>query len=200
MDLLFSIGFYAFAVAVFVGFASWFMAAFELVSIYALTGQLFSIGPVVVSSVESIPLSHHYSPGKRIKLRYTHLKFLKPMECVFGTRLRFFPLKGARHIYSPIKGTIIWTGSQAKFVVRTPMGILVFFLAWLTGWTVGGFMFLFGGSKPLAESIAMLVIGWFFASGMLAFFTWQSRQAARSVVAEVKSFLQGEASRMEHRV
>lgn len=190
MDLLFSIGFYIFVIAVLVAFASWFLGAFELVSIYAMTGQLFGIGPVVLTSVESVPLSNQRSPGQRIKLRNTHLKFVKPRSCVFGPRLRFLVLKRPFHIYTPIKGTITWTGSQAQFVVRMPVGIPGFLLAWATGWTVGGLMAFVGGSKPPVDSIVMLFVGLFLAGVMLALFIWLSRETAKSAIVEVRSFLQ----------
>ncbi len=187
------VGMALFTVAWFVGFSSWFLGAAEIAAIYLLRDLLFERGPVALR--RQVELSPPSPPrlDEKTTLERSHVRFTSPTRAIFGSRYRWWAL-GRGKSAVPVKGVVRWVGSQAEVVVRHPLGLVLFMLAWLTGWTIGSLMVALAAlyapdQEELSWALPMAVLGGVAGYGMYRVLLWQGRRSAGVVADEVLAHL-----------
>lgn len=193
MEALSGIGGVIFKGAWVVGVAAWILGLIETVSLYGLTGALFNLGPIVLKTEEEVPRDRvSLAHGERIKLNMAQFKFTGVDRCIFSPRFKMLDST------FPIKGTMRWRGSIQQVEARIPLGLVLFTLAWLVGWTAGPLMMVASSDTQGVGVFAVLfaLFGWFFV-GLFCFIGMRgSRKTAKQVVAEIAGNLaQGGAPR-----
>jgi hypothetical protein len=183
-----------FLIAWVVGVGAWFLGVAEIGAIYLLRDLLFERGPIALR--RQIELSPPASPslGQRTKLNRSHLRFTSPDRAIFASRYTWSTVGWSKSA-GPVKGVISWFGSRAEVIVRHPLGLVVFMLAWLTGWTIGtiavvGAAVFAPNREELVWAVPMALLGGIGGYAMYRFFLWQGRKSAGFVADEVLSHLQ----------
>jgi hypothetical protein len=87
-----------------------------------------------------------------------------------------------------LKGTISWADGKLSTVGRYSLGVTVFFLGWLLGWTTGGVLALTQGHLIGA---LFLALGWVVCGGMLALSRFLERKRFLEYATEVTDSLRG---------
>jgi hypothetical protein len=162
-SLIFGTTVVLFGLAWCVGVGSWFFSLIEAVGVLRLRDWAFRYGPVA-----TVRETHRDCPiglSMTCMAETPHVKYrvLERNQCLF--RRKFFWLEVRWDTPLEMKGIISWKDGTITVRGRYFLGITIFFVAWLVGWTFGGLMFLiegrlFGGLFAAA--------GWLFAWGMFA--------------------------------
>jgi len=182
------IGFVIFTGAVFTATASWVLGAFEMSSVFRLTGKLFHFGPVILRRVSKLPSAQRSLPqGETINLTTFQLRLVDSYSGIFGSRFSFFGLRLSSHI--PIKGTFSWNDPDTTIVVRIPISTTLFFGSWLVAWTTAGAMIGLSPDFDFLDSLSFTLLGWAVAVPIYTITLRISRFASERAVAEVLDYL-----------
>lgn len=138
----------------------------ESIALHLLKPWAFRLGPVAVRTSQQVncpQLPAATGTGETANLKYV----------VRSTPLEF-------------KGQLSWEDGRLVATGRYPMGVLLFFLGCLIGWTSGGVMFLLKGELV---GLPFILIGWLFAGGIMVHSRWLERQRFSTNVDEVEAAL-----------
>jgi hypothetical protein len=108
--------------------------------------------------------------------------------CFFRRRYSIFEVRWNTPL--EVKGTISWSDGRLSIVGRYPLGVTLFFVGWLGGWTIGGLMFLI--EKPLLGA-PFLAFGWAAGGGMVLHSRILERKRFLDYANEVTDALRGTA-------
>lgn len=185
----FYFGISIFAGASITGIAFGIFAVFELIAIYLLTGIAFGIGPVAYQSEYPLPNPSMVTGRKLVKLDTTQIKFMNPDFCIFGPRIRLFPVKFNFYWLAPLKGSVQLSGSSIQVMVRRAIGPFVFLLSWLAAWSVGSLMNAAASESGSSDMIVFLLIGWIPCVALLFLERWWGRRIGELAANEVAAYL-----------
>ena len=117
-----------------------------------------------------------------------HVKYrvVEGRICFFRRRISLFELRWNTPL--EVKGTIAWSDDRLSVVGRYPLSVMVFFTAWLVGWTMGGIRILADGQLV---AVPFLALGWVFLGGIVAHSRFIERKRFLAHAAEASVALRG---------
>ena len=159
---------------------SWLLAVMEMIGTAFFWRWVFTFGPRVFSD-ERASTRHLEVPGTRFTTRSAAFLAVSSSELLFRPKL-------FRIHSSLFKGTLTLRGAHAAAEARVSLGLVLFLLVWLAGWSYGSFMLITrpddvrndtGIPAPL-----FALAGYAFVAAMLWFFVGLARRVARRAVEE----------------
>jgi hypothetical protein len=141
-----------------VGVASWFFWIFETIGILRLRDWDFRIAPVATVREARGECPIGLSVASAAETEHVKYRVLEDHRCLFRRKFTLFEFRSNTPL--EIKGVISWTDRTLTTRGRYSLGVTLLFLAWLTGWTVGGLMILIGGQFM---GVLFTGLGWPFA-------------------------------------
>ena len=152
-----------FACAWCVGVASWFFGIFEAIGILRLRDWAFRIGRVatVHETRSECPIGLFIASAAETE--HAKYRVLEDHRCLFRRKFRLLEFRWNTPL--EIKGVISWADGTLRISGRYPLGVTLFFLAWLTAGTVFGLMILIGGQLM---AVLFIGLGWLFVWGIIA--------------------------------
>lgn len=155
---------FIFIAAVCVGIVSWFFSIFEFLNVLQLQDWAFGLGPVATGRETRSDCPVRLSVACLAETEHVKYRVLEGNRCVFRRKHRFFELRWNTPF--EIKGIISWENGALTVRGRYFLGVTLFFVAWLAGWTVGGLMVLL---ERGLTGMLFIGLGWFFCWGIFAF-------------------------------
>ncbi len=152
-----------FACAWCVGVASWFFGIFEAIGILRFRDWVFRIGPVAKAHETRSECPIGLSAVSAAETEHAKYRVLEGHRCLFRRKFRLLEFRWNTPL--EIKGVISWSNGTLTTMGRYPLGVTLFFAAWLAGWTVGGVMILIKGQLM---GVLFIGLGWLFALGITA--------------------------------
>jgi hypothetical protein len=149
----------------------------------------FRIGPVALTLVEeSVPCPVGLAVASVTESARAKYRVLDGHLCLFRRKLALFEFR----LNTPfeVKGSITWSNGKLTTMGRYPLGVTVFYLGWLVGWTVGGLNFTL--HDPLV-GLRFLLFGWLFGGGIMVYSRSLELKRFRERAAEVVLALRGQS-------
>jgi hypothetical protein len=141
---------------------SWFYGIYEMIAFFRLKGSSYNIGKRVLEFTERLDyIKDSIRLNDIVKTQRCKYKFLELNKCIFREKWR------ASHILRlntpfPLKGTVEFNDGKATVQGRVPLGMSIFLLAWLVGWSSGGIIVCINSNdfNDLGFSLLFTMIGW----------------------------------------
>jgi len=159
---------------------SWLLGVVELIGTVFFWRWVFTFGPRVFSD-QRASARHLEIPDTRFTTRSAAFRVVSPSELLFRPKL-------FRIHSSLFKGTLTLRGDRASAEARVSLGLLLFLLVWLAGWSYGSFLIV---ARPAGirndtgiPAPLFAFAGYAFVAAMLWFFIGLARRAARRAVEE----------------
>jgi hypothetical protein len=173
-----------------VGVAAWFLGIAEMIATARFVPEVYRIGPCLLRAQVAIrrPIwPRSTAPtGKTASGRF---KISGPEEVLFRPHMLGFGIQTP----FPVKGIVRWRGVQANVEGRPLLASVVFFGAWLVGWTMGGMLALASPAAG-AQGLLFLLIGWLGCGAIVSFSLWFELRKARAIITELDGVLGPAAS------
>ena len=145
-----------------VAVGGWIVGVVEAIAVWRLVRWPFRIGLVAMSSTKDGPCPTGLAAESMNETALTKYRVLPGRVCLFRRRYALFAFRWNTPL--EVKGTISWADGKLLTVGRYPLGVTLFFLGWLAGWSIGGVAFL--TQKPLVGA-PFLALGWAVGGGMM---------------------------------
>ena len=169
-----------------IGIASWFLAIVESIGMWRFWPWVFGTGVRVWTENSSLPLQT-MGIGSEIETESGKFKVVSPDLCLFRWRMRWFSFN--IHTPFPIKGSLRWDGYRTIIEGRIPLFPILFFAAWLIGWTSGGVMV--GLQSGISfDNVCSTLLGLAFVAGMFGFSIPLEMRRAREVLSEYEYYVE----------
>jgi hypothetical protein len=152
-----------FVAACCVGVASWLLALLEGIAVLRLQDWAFRIGPVATVYETGVECPIGLSVVSAAETAHVKYRVLEGRRCLFRRKFALFEFRWNTPL--ELKGVISWADGKLTTSARYLLGVTLFFLAWLTGWTIGGLMFVIKGQ---IIGLAFIGLGWLVGLGMMA--------------------------------
>ncbi len=169
-----------------VGVASWLLAFLEGIAVLRLQDWAFRIGPVATVYETGVECPIGLSVVSAAETAHVKYRVLKGHRCLFRRKFTLFEFRWNTPL--EMKGVISWADGTLTTKGRYLLGVTLFFLAWLTGWTMGGLMFVIKGQLM---GLPFVGFGWLFGLGMMAHSRFLELKRFGKYAAEVQSALRG---------
>ena len=177
-----------FVAACCVGVASWLLAVLEGIGVLRLQDWVFRIGPVATVYQTGVACPVGLSVVSAAETADIKYRVLEGHRCLFRRKFTLFEFRWNTPL--ELKGVISWTDGTLTTSARYLLGVTLFFLAWLTGWTIGGIMFVIKGQLM---GLTFVALGWLVGLGMMAHSRSLELKRFSKYAAEVQAAL-GESS------
>jgi hypothetical protein len=168
------------------GVGSWFFAVAEFIGALFLQSWAFRLGPralVIEEQAECPNGLGTIARGETERLKY---RVLGDKRCLFRRKHRLFEFRWNTPL--EIKGTVAWSEGKLITSGRYPLGVMVFALAWLAGWTTAGILAIIKGHS---SGIPFVALGWVFIGAIFIHSRWLELRRFKDYAAELKSVLKG---------
>ncbi len=167
--------------------ASWFFGIIEAIGVIRLQDWAFRIGPVAtVREIRSeCPIG--LSVVSAAETEHVKYRILEGHRCLFRGKFTF---KFRLNTPLEIKGVISWSEGTLMVEGRYLLGVTLFFVAWLAGCTIFGFMLLLGGKLI---GVLFIGLGWLFGLGITALSRFLELKRFAKLANEATVALAGQA-------
>jgi len=151
-----------FMIAWFVAAGSWCFGVAEALGCFLLAPWAYRMGIVAWTEETASERPAQFDVPANHEVPFIKYRVLADDTCVFRRTIELFEFRWNTPF--AIKGEAAWRNGKLKITGRYPLGPMLFFLAWLVGWTVGGLVFM---SQNLSAGLPFTAMGWLFAGGMV---------------------------------
>ena len=145
-----------------VGVASWFLGLFEGIGVLRFQDWAFRIGPVATVPETRSECPIGLSVASAAETEHVKYRVLEGHRCLFRRKFTLFEFRWNTPL--EMKGVISWADGTLTTRGRYSLGVTLFFVAWLAGWTVGGLMILIDGQLM---GVLFIGLGWLLAWGIM---------------------------------
>jgi hypothetical protein len=143
----------------------------ENIGVRRLRPWAYRLGPVAVRISRQMhcpPLLGTAGAGETDDVSYV---LLEDRRCLFRPKER--PLDLRRDTLLELKGELSWEEGSMVATGRYPLGVLLFLLGCLVGWTSGSAVFFVKGDLL---GVPFLLVGWLFVGGVMLHSRWLERR------------------------
>jgi hypothetical protein len=166
------------------GAISWGYGLFEIIGMLRLREWAFRFGPVAI--VVETRCEYPLCLSSLLTSETQHVKYrvVEGNRCLFRRKFNFFEFRWNTPM--EIKGIISWSDGILNVKGRYLLGVILFFVCWLAGWTLGGLLFII--KEPILGAL-FLGFGWLICGGIYIFSRTMELRRFANFVKEVETDL-----------
>ena len=179
---------YLFIFAWTLGFGSWFLVIFEMISIHSFWRIIFKFGiPIKRMSFEIETEKFHPEIGKTIRMEEGKFRFTSEGEVYFLSQIFLFRFFRFTTPFPFKVVALINRNNKVDIVARLPVGTTLFLLFWILGWTAGSIGF--GFQSGDFSSVVIGLIGWLFAGLLIGISYPIEKNRFDTMISELKQII-----------
>jgi len=173
-----------FGIAWVTAIVSWLLSIAELIATNRFSEWPYSKGLRVLNYETTLSLPTCIEE-KVIDLKDVKAKIINEHKIFFRQKMKLFGFKISTPF--PIKGVILH--KEGKWIVdgRLPIFTVVFIVAWLFGWSVGGISSIV--KSNFNEGISSLLMGWLVAAILVVISVPVEKRRAKLAVKEIETYV-----------